>query len=242
MESQVIDLATITDPDLQGAIADAQRAAEDAYATWIFDGAAECRAAVEAWRAPPTAQARYDAAISALGECDGADLLARQVVRATAGEREWHRRQMAWTAAWTWVSYAVGGATAEQKHRLTRLLLEVESRGVGGRGDVEGCATARHPAFGGCGKGRRNATDGDAWDAALRDPALSTEARGMSVHLVLHATDPLTGDAVPSLDFLLHPWPGSSSDIRSVLVDRWYRAEVVRALVGGRLAEASDAQ
>jgi NADH-quinone oxidoreductase subunit L len=38
---------------------------------------------------------------------------------------------------------------------------------IGGRDGVEGSATARHPAFASCGKGRKQASDGGAWTAAM---------------------------------------------------------------------------
>lgn len=43
--------------------------------------------------------------------------------------------------------------------------------GIGGRDGVEGFASERHPAFAGCGKGRKQATDGAAWSAAIREAA-----------------------------------------------------------------------
>jgi hypothetical protein len=43
--------------------------------------------------------------------------------------------------------------------------------GIGGRDGVEGAGTARHPAFADCGKGRKQATDGGAWSAAILEAA-----------------------------------------------------------------------
>ena len=44
--------------------------------------------------------------------------------------------------------------------------------GVGGRDGVEGAATTRHPALASCGKGRKQASDGGAWSAAIHRAAL----------------------------------------------------------------------
>lgn len=43
----------------------------------------------------------------------------------------------------------------------------LDAIGVGGRAGLTGAATARHPALRGCGKGRKQATDGAAWTAAI---------------------------------------------------------------------------
>jgi len=51
------------------------------------------------------------------------------------------------------------------------VILWADVIGIGGRDGVEGAATKRHPAFKGCGKGRKHATDGGAWGAAIRTAA-----------------------------------------------------------------------
>ena len=43
----------------------------------------------------------------------------------------------------------------------------LDAVGIGGRAGLTGEATARHPAFAGCGKGRKQASDGPAWTAAI---------------------------------------------------------------------------
>lgn len=43
----------------------------------------------------------------------------------------------------------------------------LDAIGVGGRAGLTGAGTARHPALRGCGKGRKQATDGAAWTAAI---------------------------------------------------------------------------
>jgi hypothetical protein len=50
-------------------------------------------------------------------------------------------------------------------------ILWADAIGVGGRFGVEGASTERHPAFAGCGKGRKHATDGAAWSAAIAEAA-----------------------------------------------------------------------
>jgi hypothetical protein len=60
-------------------------------------------------------------------------------------------------------------APPEERAGLARILLSLELAGIGGRMDVEGLATTRLAPFATLGKGRRNATDGPAWNAALRD-------------------------------------------------------------------------
>lgn len=47
----------------------------------------------------------------------------------------------------------------------------LDAVGVGGHAGLGGAATARHPALAGCGKGRKQASDGGAWDAAIRAAA-----------------------------------------------------------------------
>lgn len=47
----------------------------------------------------------------------------------------------------------------------------LDAAGVGGPQGVGGDSTTRHPAFRGCGKGRKGATDGGAWSAAIRGAA-----------------------------------------------------------------------
>ena len=43
----------------------------------------------------------------------------------------------------------------------------LDAVGIGGRAGLTGEATARHPAFANCGKGRKQASDGPAWTAAI---------------------------------------------------------------------------
>ena len=62
-------------------------------------------------------------------------------------------------------------AVCEEDHRLFVWALSLlEARGVGGHQDASGDGTCRTPfAAAICGKGRRKASDGDAWSAALKE-------------------------------------------------------------------------
>lgn len=61
------------------------------------------------------------------------------------------------------------------RSEVSQLMLEMavaaiayaDGAGIGRRCGVDGAATARHPAFTACGKGRKQATDGPAWTAAI---------------------------------------------------------------------------
>ncbi len=60
------------------------------------------------------------------------------------------------------------------RHFLAQLLITADWIGIGGPGGLgdhagKNNATTRHPAFANCGKGRRKATDGPAWTAAIQD-------------------------------------------------------------------------
>jgi hypothetical protein len=61
-------------------------------------------------------------------------------------------------------------------------VLIADTFGVGGHADVTGAATSRHPGLEGLGKGRKQATDGDAWSAAIREAGMrilrAIESRG----------------------------------------------------------------
>ncbi|MBP9711573.1 MAG: hypothetical protein KBD55_00885 [Candidatus Pacebacteria bacterium] len=70
------------------------------------------------------------------------------------------------------LSYAVevgcaSSTTSPEAMIAATALIDAEIAGVGGRLGFTGDSTARHPAFQGCGKGRKKATDGKAWDAAI---------------------------------------------------------------------------
>ena len=57
----------------------------------------------------------------------------------------------------------------------TGAILWADVVGIGGRDGVGGSATQRHPALTQLGKGRKHATDGDAWSAAILEAAQKTD-------------------------------------------------------------------
>ncbi len=67
------------------------------------------------------------------------------------------------------VEAAVEAAGGYYLESLGRLLADIA--GVGGRDDCMGDATTRHPSFRDLGKGRKQATDGPAYSAAIREAA-----------------------------------------------------------------------
>ena len=58
-------------------------------------------------------------------------------------------------------------SNASSKRLSAMLILLADIVGIGGYAGIEGAATVRHPAFGRCGKGRKQASDGAAWSAAI---------------------------------------------------------------------------
>lgn len=67
---------------------------------------------------------------------------------------------------------------ADGSEAIAWLLLVLESLGIGGRDGVEGWASERMPWASVLGKGRKQATDGGAWDAAIA-AALAQVASGL---------------------------------------------------------------
>jgi len=103
------------------------------------------------------------------------------VVRMTAPARHELRTQDALSAAFM-VVYAVKGSdfgedaeTKEKDKALAWAVLSADSIGVGGTRDSEGRGTVRIPALSELGKGRKQATDGRAWTAAIRAARLSPD-------------------------------------------------------------------
>lgn len=98
----------------------------------------------------------------------------------TAYER--HQSRVAY-AQWAAVEFylTVAGVRREEVSQDTLALfaeaiLWADVIGIGGRFNVEGTGTARHPAFAKCGKGRKLATDGGAWTAAIREAAVQFDS------------------------------------------------------------------
>lgn len=97
------------------------------------------------------------------------------LLRETAPER--HASRVAY-ARWAAEEYYLDQVRIERDEMspeglavAAQAVLLADMIGVGGRDGVEGLATTRHPAFASCGKGRKQAMDGPAWDAAIRDAA-----------------------------------------------------------------------
>jgi len=64
------------------------------------------------------------------------------------------------------------GWAADVKNLLGFLVCTLDAFGHGGPDGVSGAATGRIAAFGGLGSGRKQATDGEAWTAAIREAAI----------------------------------------------------------------------
>jgi hypothetical protein len=67
-------------------------------------------------------------------------------------------------------AYGVGYVAAKLAAHAALLCL-LDCAGHGGRDGVEGLSTSRLPCFRGLGKGRKQASDGGAWTAAIREAA-----------------------------------------------------------------------
>ncbi len=99
-------------------------------------------------------------------------LVAAMHVAATSGERAASRREAVTAAVTAWLG-------AEAQPGLIAAALSAELGGVGGRmgiGVDGGGTTARMRWARSCGKGRRFATDGAAWDRAMEDVLLALRA------------------------------------------------------------------
>lgn len=93
------------------------------------------------------------------------------LLRETAAHRHEARVQAAILAAEDYYLATVhldrDEVSKETLRLYTAAILAADTIGVGGKEDVEGAGTDRHPAFINCGKGRKHATDGPAWSAAI---------------------------------------------------------------------------
>lgn len=101
---------------------------------------------------------------------------AREAIRkATAGPRHsWRVEQARFAAqdmALNMLATEPGKVAAEPLALATAFAATVERHGVGGPFGISGAATDRLPAFSHLGKGRKQATDGAAWDAAIDETA-----------------------------------------------------------------------
>jgi hypothetical protein len=84
------------------------------------------------------------------------------LLRETAPARHAARVEAALAAARAYDEFERGDAIA-------LAILLADAMGVGGRDGVEGAATLRHPALRSLGSGRKQATDGPAWSAAIAE-------------------------------------------------------------------------
>jgi len=78
------------------------------------------------------------------------------------------REAAAHLSALAWVEYFLPARAPEDHQFLVSVLRWEEAKGLyGGPRFAPGAGTTRHPAFSRLGKGRRQASDGGAWDAAI---------------------------------------------------------------------------
>jgi len=164
---------------------------------------------------------------------EAADLLAELGVEGRLAEVMLHRtaparhawrveraRDAALAAALAWrAPYAPEGALIDYQRDnqvLARFVFALDAVGVG----PTGRASERHPAFCGLGKGRKQATDGPAWDAAIDEAArdlpslvvLPVQHEGGSFGVRLYRTGPRVAGANPGTaveagtDTDLLPW------------------------------------
>jgi hypothetical protein len=102
------------------------------------------------------------------------------LLKESAFDRHNWRIQKALEEAKNWVVYCWG----MEEHKIgthvvlaeMNAILLADCFGVGGHLGVSGAGTRRHPAFAYLGKGRKNASDGPAWSAAIR--AAANNCRG----------------------------------------------------------------
>lgn len=100
---------------------------------------------------------------------------AEAILRETTRER--HESRVAY-ARWAAEEYYLEHAKLDREEceedtldMMVSLIAWADIIGIGGRDGCDGAATERHPAFRQCGKGRKQATDGEAWTAAIREVA-----------------------------------------------------------------------
>ena len=99
------------------------------------------------------------------------------LLRDSAPARHQLRVRAATEAAHAW-AHRLYPAGSFKDNLLAMAILHADCMGVGGKDGVQGAATARHPAFRRCGKGRKQASDGDAWTAAIAEAASMSAGAG----------------------------------------------------------------
>jgi len=114
---------------------------------------------------------------------------------------------------------AAPGATPQER----AFWILADALGVGGIQDIEGVATIRHPAFRSLGKGRWNASDGNAWHAAACQAYITLSGGWLRIepspHLGFISISTARGETASFP--LPHHWEGEEF--------RWARALVLRA-------------
>lgn len=155
-----------------------------------------------------------------------------------AARHKW-RVERAIEAALTWVvgetldfgafMEALRGAQASALMVKCWWVLTLEVGGIGGVGGYEGSGTARHPAFRRCGKGRKQANDGNAWDAAI------LEARNWIGGVIgeIKMEGHLGCREEPCLKFTM---ASGETDIDVVFLEElaWWRADAARRLIAAQ--------
>jgi hypothetical protein len=96
-------------------------------------------------------------------------LAAEVICRETTSFRHRWRKSQAETAAQSWAKKVCPLHGSHQQELLARFLVVLDAAGTGGIDGIEGRGTLRVPAFRSLGKGRKQATDGQAWDAAIAE-------------------------------------------------------------------------
>lgn len=156
--------------------------------------------------------------------------------------QERHRSRVAY-ARWVAEEYYLNVAKLDRDEvthdTLTLMagaILWADVIGIGGRDGVEGAATARHPAFTGCGKGRKQAMDGGAWSAAIFKAARMCGGRFRVVDVATADGDTVVGRSIllyviedggdVSVDDTLAPAPW----VYSILREGLRRAAGLRSL------------
>lgn len=165
--------------------------------------------------------------LTRLSEAGVGDRIADEVATWTAPDR--HRARVAHALATARAAVAsgwVGPRDPAREETTARVALLLDAAGVGGRQDIEGAGTLRIPWAATLGKGRHNASDGPAWDAAEVEAGGSVRVRWDPECRRLVAThyDP-TIPAPPR-------WIGPVILVpTAVYPARWLCAELFRALL-----------
>jgi len=125
-------------------------------------------------------------------------------------------------------------------------ILEADAHGVGGHRDCEGIGTCRHPGLDALGKGRKHATDGPSWDAAIVGArgAVETALARKGILNPRLAPDPSGVSAILGVAWSQTDGSDGGWDDVKCIHPRWAAAvaagHVLRATEQGELAGASE--